>query len=382
MRKAIYLGILSIVVTMAGACDSERPLGLEGPSTAVIDGAEHPDELGFEINELEMGAVGGQRVEMGGEIYQGCSGTLAGDRLVVTAAHCVVQNQEDWMGGAAAELVSTATWELGTGVDIADPDCLFHAEEILIHPSMENGALSFDHDMALVVLDESVIETCPGAVPIPINREAVLDEMIGEAWLQGGFGSLDGTYDFSPIRYWSLLDHAGFSDTILAMHDMGDGFPTFGDSGSGVLRRWEDGSLRTMGVASRSGSGGMIFTRLDAVGEFIDSVATSDVLCGPITAEGKCIDEFYVACDEYGFTSIDCTQEDCPLPCPCECDTSLECDGQDCQCDPECEQEAPVEDGGVEDNDHGGGGDCSVGPDPGGRAKSSLVVRLLPAVFL
>lgn len=379
MKRSFLIVSIAIGMMALPSCDPAGPEEISGAGAAVIDGADHPDDLGFEINRLEVGAVGGQRREVGDYIYQGCSGTLAGDRLVVTASHCVVSNQEEWMSGAEAIPVNLALWELGTGDDIADPECLFHAEAIHIHPEIAASGANLAHDIAIVQLSESVIETCPTAVPLPMNTEEVTDEMVGELFLQGGFGSLDGTYDFSPIRQWSLIEFAGYSDTVLAMGDAEEGFPTFGDSGSGTLRRFADGTLRNMGVASRSGaSDSMIFTRMDANADFIESVATPELLCGPVGEAGKCIDEFFVSCDENGFTSLDCTEVACPLDCPCECDVTLECDGADCACDPECVNDDGQTDAGTDDDSGGnGGGDCSAPGNMGSSSSPSLIELLV-----
>ena len=154
----------------------------------------------------------------------------------------------------------------------------------------------FDHDMALVVLEESAVETCPSSVPLQINREQITDGMIGEELLQGGFGSLDGTYDFSPIRYWSLI-----------------------------------------GLVS--------------------------------------CDEFLVTCSDHGFTSVDCTLEDCSPNCACLCDTTDECDA-DCACDEDC----PV-DAGVDAGSGGGNDDCSVTGGLGAKKGKPSLLALVAWVF-
>ena len=370
-----YLIIISLIGFLG--CDDSVSSGMPGGFTSVIDGAQTPGELGFEINRLETNAVGGNIAIIGETLYQGCSGTLVGDRLVVTAAHCVVSNQQEWIyEGAEAIISSTTNWRFALGDDVSDPECLFHAQSFHLHPEavyMEGGFDGFNHDMALVVLEESASETCPSAVPLQINWEQTTDGMIGDELLQGGFGSLDGTYDFSPIRYWSLIGLDSYVEDYLSMVDLDDGFPTYGDSGSGVLRRFDDGSLRVMGVASRHQViGTMLFTRLDSYYDFVDTIATEELICGSVDEDGMCVDEVLVTCSNHGFTSVDCSLEDCSPNCACLCDTTYECNA-DCACDEDCPVDAGVDSG----SEGGSNDDCSATCGLGAKKGKSTLLTLV-----
>ncbi len=131
-----------------------------------------------------------------------------------------------------------------------------------------------------------------------------------------------------------------------------EGFPTYGDSGSGVLRRFPDGSLRHLGVASTGSDGDMRFVRTDTQATLLDELVDDTLMCGPLVAQGACRDNIAVRCDAQGFWSTDCgpSSEECQADgeglaaCVCPCDTEPFCQ-LDCVCDAECPCECDVSEG-------------------------------------
>ena len=118
----------------------------------VIDGAESPEDLGVEISSYEQQAVVGQVATVGGSRYQGCSGTVVGDRVVAVAGHCVVMNQEEWIGGGEPEVIDPSELSYVVGSDVDHPLCELEAEEVRLHPEIAMGMMAIVHDVALVVL--------------------------------------------------------------------------------------------------------------------------------------------------------------------------------------------------------------------------------------
>lgn len=300
---------LFVLAALAVGCAQSPDESVTTAAQPVVAGSPTPDELDFDIDRFQRGAVVGQLVRYGGNDYQGCSGTVVGDRVVVSAAHCVVMNQNQWVYGADPELPDPATLFYAVGDDVRSPSCLLGAQSVQVHPDARvtaQGAIA--HDMSLIVLAQSVIETCPAVVPVQLNRDAIPEAFVGQLFLQGGFGSVDASYDFSPVRYWSLLRMTAVGEDYVMVAPE-SGFPSFGDSGSGLLRRYDDGSLRTIGMASVGGGTLMGFVRTDPQGSFVDQVVTPEVLCGSVGAAGICRDGAVVACGPSGFTSEDCTAQ-------------------------------------------------------------------------
>ncbi|HEY3357800.1 MAG TPA: hypothetical protein VGQ83_31400 [Polyangia bacterium] len=355
---------LLVVCALAAGCVEETAPPSAGRH-AVMSGATSPDELGFAIDRLQRNAAAGQLVEQGGTRYQGCSGTLVGDRVVISAAHCVVMNQQEWFNGADPELAPADALFYAIGDDVRAPACLLAAESVHLHPQAhvdQYGAIA--HDASVTILKDSAVATCPAAVPVQLNRDPLGEDFVGREALQGGFGALDASYRFSPLRYWSLLRIAALApDYVVVQSAGGHGFPSFGDSGSGLLWRFPDGSLRTLGIDSLGEGAGGTFVRVDNQAALLDAVVTPELTCGPVGPGGLCRDGVVIACGAQGFTSLDCAasgrdcaidaqgqagcactcdtepycQADCPCDaaCPCACDVSDACD-PGCTCDPQC----------------------------------------------
>jgi hypothetical protein len=200
------------------------------------------------------------------------------------------------------------------GNDVKNPLCTLQVESIYLNPLLESFEHKFiEHDISISILKESVTKTCPHVVPIPINDEPLTDDMLEKALLQGGFGSTDGTYNFSPIKYWSLVYLAYIYPDRLMIMDNNQGTPTFGDSGSGILYRFPDGSLRNLGILSQHFNIDeyliMSFTNLANEASFISTVVDKDLLCGEITETGKCVGDFIITCNAKGFRSTDCNAQ-------------------------------------------------------------------------
>ena len=120
----------------------------------------------------------------------------------------------------------------------------------------------------------------------------------------------------------------------------------------------------------------MMFTRLDSYFDFVETTATEELICGPVNEDGLCVDEFLVTCSDHGFTSVDCSLEDCSPNCACLCDTTDECD-VDCACDEDC----PV-DAGVDAGNGGGNGNCSVSGGLGANKGTPSLLAVFARVLL
>lgn len=325
---------------LAAGCGGGEREAVGSYAFAVVGGSETPEQLGFSIDRFQRNAPVGQLVYG----QQGCSGTIVGDRVVVSASHCVVMNQSAWLAGADPQVADPSIVKYAVGENVNHPDCLFGATSVMIPANAgATAAGAIAHDISVTILDKSVLETCPSVVPVQINRDPLGSDMLGAEMLQGGYGAHDYTYDFQPNRLWSSVQIWAIAKDYIAFGTTGHGGPTFGDSGSGCLYRFPDGSWRNLGVDSLGAGTQGTFVRLDAQGSFLDKNITMDQICGPVGPNGVCRDNAAVACGPNGFTSEDCSPKgmDCALGdegkagCVCACDQEAFCEDA-CKCDPQC----------------------------------------------
>ena len=317
-RNPLALLCVSAIAVACGTSREVDPAGVRPHTAAVIDGQTDPSVLGFTLTAEEQNAIVAQVVEDEGDTYQGCTGNVVDDRIVIAAAHCVVTNQSAWLHGAEPELAPASMLKYHVGPDIGAPLCQLAVREVHIHPECSIDDDDWiQNDVSVMVFANSVAETCPQLTPFEMNREALSNSLRGTEMLQGGYGSLDESYDFSPVRHWSKLEYYGTitstPNNVAWLDSMGSGDPSFGDSGSGILRRDTEGDLQILGVLSFTAESaeGLIhgFSRVDTATAFIDSVADTIAVCDTVPAGGLCSGATVLACDEQGLRSIDCSAE-------------------------------------------------------------------------
>jgi hypothetical protein len=306
---------LALLMGLLGGCAPSPDAPLGSRVETIREGSlVPPSQLG--LTAVEQNAVLAQTVVSGTKRYQGCSATLIGDRVVVTAAHCQVLNQEEWLvQGKAPEVASVAPLRYVVGDDINAPRCDLRVSAVTIHPqaklnrSYPSKLMSsvIEHDIAIALLEESVLERCKHVLPIGIVDSLEAGDVVDQKLLIGGFGSTDGSFDFSPLRYWGQMQGVELDAQAVIMANIKAGNVSKGDSGTGLLARRADGRLYSYGVGSTQGPNGgyTAFQRVDINLDFIGGVATREHFCGPAANAGVCIDGRAINCSSAGRPLID-----------------------------------------------------------------------------
>ena len=349
---------------------------------AVIGGEAEPDAYGFALASDVKNAM--IAVTRKGQPL--CSGTIIGDRLVVSAGHCFVGNSQAWVDGADPEPLSStqvAALEVRVGPNIEAPDCVLGVAEAILNPKLAlrdldtEGSHANPHDSAMLLLEASVFEACPGVWPARARVAPLTDAVEGQEGLQGGYGA--NTEDGLPTnyeRFWSHFTIDSIHELDVEVDPLEGSHVWYGDSGSGILLATEDGGVEVIGTVSNM----LRHARLDIDADWLGSLFVDGALCGPASPEGICMGDALVTCTpETAFTRVDCTESGlactpvdggAKCACPCEpCDPSCECATQPC--------EEPVEDDDEHPRAEQGEGDGCATRSAGSSDQAPLVLVAL-----
>lgn len=181
-----------------------------------------------------------------------CSGTVVAPRLVLTAAHCLV------------DIHRLRDLEVYAGDDVSSGRSLAIAA-IGVSPTYDPDVTHVDnHDFGYIVLGESF--TPRGGFVPPIATPAEWDEVMrrGQSILVVGFGedpSVPGMFHGSGIKRFVETTIRELTPEGTEFYAGGDQIDSCnGDSGGPAFVRMPDGTLRLAGVTSRGsmvcGSGG------------------------------------------------------------------------------------------------------------------------------
>jgi secreted trypsin-like serine protease len=158
-----------------------------------------------------------------------CTGTLVGDNVVLTAAHCV--------RGVDPDIVRFAV-----GEDSASPAKTFEVAEIRTNPLWNTRTP--EHDNALLFLRASANTY---ATPIPINR-GPLTALVGQQVQNVGYGATDPVSSDNTRRWWTAEPVVQIDAKVVVVDGRQVSSVCKGDSGSPCIYRFPNGSLRVIGT--------------------------------------------------------------------------------------------------------------------------------------
>ncbi len=263
-------------VLVVSACASNPAESVECRSAPITGGVSHAELLAADIRQEQAIC----RLEVFDEFEQVlglCSGTLVGDNVVLTAAHCLSAGRLE---------VSFAT---PSGEELAR----FDPVRTTSHPT---------RDVALVELPAAVIEL--GVVPIAIDESGGV--ATNDSIQIAGFGVTE-TGGVGALRF-AATSVVEMTDASFRVSAERRAAACFGDSGGPALVRDRDGSVVVAGVlsfGSRNCGDSDEYERVAAAAAWIgdnapDLAAPGEVLadCDFVGSKGRCFGDGALYCED------------------------------------------------------------------------------------
>jgi uncharacterized protein (TIGR03382 family) len=288
-----------------------------------------------------------------------CTGTLIAPRVVATAAHCVVEQDEQTdaiTGVFAPSDIAVVAGVIDTSE--ASETHTFALAKIVVHPDYPNesnsnhpsGAGRYD-DVALLLLERAV--TTVKVVPIPTIEEVSGSLSAGTMVTISGYGTTSPEGDGGGMLHIAETPFDTRVDVELVLGRAGEPDTCPGDSG-GPAYLVSGSNARLVGITSRAADDAVATCGEKGVYGFAPAyrawfVSASE---GLYTAGSTPVDpvdpedpEDPVTCDpetEDCETACDPETEDCETACDPEtedCETACDPETEDCDdaCDPETE---------------------------------------------
>lgn len=263
-RRSLGLVLLATVALAAcGAPVQQSTLAEEGTSQAIVNGT--PVDASDAISRSTVAIYAGTWTA-GGKVRNYCSGTLIGRRLVLTAAHCVVE-------GAEAQNVSQDVWMRASRVafgltTVQDPASaavkFVSISSYATHEEYVSGMVGRAQevpmpDVALLRLSE---DAPSGYVPVAMETsKSVLRQ--GLELTLAGYGVTNGTFSTptKELRKVNVnVDKPELTSAQFTYRAVGGRTACGGDSGGPAyvsvngrikvigITSWGDSSCRTIGA--------------------------------------------------------------------------------------------------------------------------------------
>jgi MYXO-CTERM domain-containing protein len=275
------------------------------------------DDLGEASEPIVNGTLGGERAVVSVQNIRAgglCTGSLIGERVVLTAKHCI---QEAFAAGP----VSPSEIIVGVGDDARRSSSVLRAQEIITTPGQytqdSRGSVGRDLigvDVAVIILQSGVASV----EPLPIRRESHTS-LTGQTITAIGFGQTPSGQ--VGVKYTTTGRVQGTDSQLIYVGPI----TCQGDSGGPAIT--PDGEVAGV-VSFGAGSCGSGYGAYNAI--FPHLAMIDDAL----TRAGACLNDGAERCDGADNDCDDLVDEDC-TPIGGACSNDGECVGLTCRDTPD-----------------------------------------------
>lgn len=141
---------------------------------------------GVDANGKAVAAVNAvYSIDKDGKKGGGCTGTLIGPRVVLTAKHCVLTDDNDPASPTWLDVGGSIEFRIGTRR--AAPEATYRASKVYLCGLEAGGAADLGCDVALLRLDSDVANVAP----LTVSSTPLTKEQIGTRFTAVGYGTTD-----------------------------------------------------------------------------------------------------------------------------------------------------------------------------------------------
>ena len=326
--------ITAFIVTAPGWVVAQSVNTSEQP---IVNGSRSPLSLGLKAEEiLAVGAL----TNYGDPSSAFCTGTAITNRVVITAAHCIVRE------GGSQRTAQDISFAIGESPEIENR--IYDVSQVAFHPDYDpNSDNPQMEDVAVLLLASDLTDQAPELQPIEFNRHP-LEGLDRDALLEGdveiaGYGS---TQTSETGRFFTSVALVEVTDLTVLIDGEGLRGACRGDSGGPVIKRNMRQAPVVLGVL-RGGSETCVgrdhYVRLDVphVRDWVENqimrtwpTYPEGSVCANLSFYGRCVANHVEYCDQnFRVTRIDCQSGGVAKSCSF---LNLD-DGYDCRPSSTCE---------------------------------------------